>query len=274
MSEGAGVVPPRNNNNGKSMSEEIQIRQGGIAETSNMDLVATAIERLMNRSDGLPGMAALYGRAGHGKTYAALRMANRYRGYYIQMRSCWGRGFFLKKLLQDHMGIKPLKTIPEMLDQVAAQLAASQRPLIIDEFDYCAASSTMAELVRDIHEASGAAPILCIGEDDLPQVLLKRERLHSRFISWVPALPVSLGDAQKLRPLYAAEIEIAEDLLKHLVEVAHGSVRRVCVNLELIQEVALVEGWGSVDLATWGQREVYTGEAPRPTQKKGAGRVA
>jgi len=40
-------------------------------------------------------------------------------------------------------------------------------------------------------------------------------------------------------------------------------VRRVCVNLERIQEEAMVVGTDVMDLALWGKRELYTGEAPK-----------
>jgi hypothetical protein len=245
------------------MSDQKQ-RPGGIAETANLDLVATALERLMNRTEGLPGIGLLYGPAGWGKTVAASRLANRYRGYYVQMRSCWTRKTLLEKIVGD-MGIKPARTMPAILDQIAQQLAGSRRPLLIDEFDYCAASPALVELVRDIHEAAGSAPILCIGEEGLPQVLAahKYERFDSRILARVPAAPVNLPDALKLRPIYAPEAEIQTDLLERLVALAAGSVRRVCVNLELIQEEALVQGWGRVDLKTWGDRALYTGQAPQ-----------
>jgi hypothetical protein len=237
-------------------------RPGGIADIGNMDLTATALERLMSRTEGLPGIGVLHGPAGWGKSVAAARLANRYRGYYVQMRSCWTRKALLEKIIGD-MGIKPARTLPAILDQIAQQLAGSRRPLLIDEFDYCAGSASLVELVRDIHEAAGNAPILCIGEEGLPQTLQRYERFHSRVLTWVPAAPVNLSDAQKLRPIYAPEIDIREDLLEHVVKAAHGSVRRVCVNLELIQEEALVQGWADADLKAWGSRPLYTGESPQ-----------
>jgi hypothetical protein len=97
----------------------------------------------------------------------------------------------------------------------------------------------------------------------LPQKLKKWERFHSRVLSWVPAQPVSLQDAKALAPIYAAGIKVAEDLLDHLVKLSGGSVRRVCVNLNGIAEKAAVEGWERVDLRTWGDTPIYTGEAPR-----------
>lgn len=232
-----------------------------IGQIHNLDLVRTAAERLAIRTAGLPGMAALYGPAGYGKTTAALAIANEHRAYFVAMRSAWGRKTLLEKILIE-MGAKPAGTIPQMLDQVCEQLATSNRLLIIDEFDYCIRNDSLIELVRDIYEGSQAT-LLLLGEELLPQKLKKWERFHSRILSWIPAQPVSLADAHALAPIYCPGIKIAEDLLDHLVKLSGGSVRRVSVNLAAIYEAASIEGWLVVSRHDWGDRPVYTGEAPR-----------
>ena len=232
-----------------------------VAQIHNLSLVRTAAERLNGRTAGLPGMAALYGPAGYGKTTAALAIANENRSYFVQVRSAWSRKALMEKILLE-MGAKPHGTIPQMLDAVCTQLASSGRMLMLDEFDHVLRADSMVELVRDIYEGSQAT-ILLLGEEMLPQKLKKWERFHSRILSWIPAQPVSLADARTLAPIYCPDISVADDLLDHLVKQASGSVRRVSVNLAAISETAAVEGWGSVSMADWGKRPVYTGEAPR-----------
>jgi len=231
------------------------------AEIRNLDLVRTAAERLVNRTDGLPGMAALYGPAGYGKTTAALAVANENRSYFVQMRSAWTRKAFLEKILQE-MAIRPIGTMGQLLDQVCEQLGASGRMLIIDEFDYAVKSASMIELVRDIYEGSQAT-LLFIGEELLPKKLKKWERFHSRVLSWIPAQAVSVDDADQLARIYCPGIHVATDLLEHLVSIASGSVRRVSVNLAAMAEASAIEGWVAIDRDTWGNRALYTGEAPR-----------
>lgn len=232
-----------------------------VAQIHNLSLVRTVAERLNGRTAGLPGMAALYGPAGYGKTTAALAIANENRSYFVQMRSAWSRKALMEKILLE-MGAKPHGTIPQMLDAVCTQLATSGRLLMLDEFDHALRADSMVELVRDIYEGSQAT-ILLFGEELLPQKLKKWERFHSRILSWIPAQPVSLADARTLAPIYCPDISVADDLLDHLVKQASGSVRRVSVNLAAISETAAVEGWGAVSMADWGKRPVYTGEAPR-----------
>lgn len=232
----------------------------GIADITNLSLCDVALERAISRTSSLPGMVCMYGPSGFGKSVSATHVANRRRAYYVQAKSVWTKKATLKAILQE-MGMRPLLTIPDMLDQAAEELAKSGRPLIIDEMDHLVDKKAV-ELIRDLYEASQAA-ILLIGEEQLPNKLKKYERFHGRILAWVPAQPVTLEDAKKLTPLYAPFVEITEDLLAHIVKLSAGSVRRVAVNMEMIQEEANATGWSSVNKATWGKRELYTGEAPK-----------
>lgn len=234
----------------------------GIARIGNIHQCQNALERSMARAANLPGLVCFYGPSGWGKSLSANYLCNMRRGYYIQCKSLWSKKVTLAKILGE-MGIKPGATTGDMLDQVCDQLSASGRPLVIDEFDHLVDKKAV-ELVRDIYEGS-QAPILIIGEEQLPQKLKKWERFHGRILAFVPALPVSLDDAGLLAPVYAPGITFAADLLEKLVADAHGSVRRVCVNQDQIRNEADAVGATYVDLAWCEQHGVkfYTGEAPK-----------
>lgn len=238
----------------------MKYKTGTIAPIATLDLVATAVERLGGRHAGLPGLGVLYGPAGWGKSFCANAIANRQRGYYVQMKSAWRGKALLEKILIE-MGIRQRGTITQLLDIVCEQLAASRRPLVIDEFDHCAKHDALVELTRDIYEGSQSA-ILLIGEEVLPRTLERWERFHSRVLAWAPAQPVSLEDAAKLATIYCPQIELQDALLAHLVGIAKGSVRRVCVNLTLIYEHCLAVGESHMRLADWGERAFYTGASP------------
>ena len=124
-----------------------------IANINNLSLVAIAMERLINRPDGLPGLGVLYGPSGYGKTTATVAVANSTQAYYVQLRSAWSKKTLLEKICFE-MGIPAAKTTAANLDLICEQLAASQRPLILDEADYLVAKAGMVELVRDIYEGS------------------------------------------------------------------------------------------------------------------------
>lgn len=231
-----------------------------VANIANLGLVAVAAEKLVSRVDGLPGIGVMYGEAGRGKTIACSAIANSMRGYYVQMRSAWSRKTLLEKILFE-MGIRPTGTIPNMLDQVCEQLAASRRPLIVDEFDFCLRTNGLIELVRDIYEGSQGT-LLLVGEETIPTKLKRWERFHSRVLAWIPAMPVSVDDARQLAPIYCQNVSLSDDLLEHIVTLAAGSVRRVCVNLTLIHEAAMTKGETDMTRAKLGKLALYTGDAP------------
>jgi DNA transposition AAA+ family ATPase len=236
-----------------------------VAAIQNIGVTHHAVERLCRRAETLPGIAVLYGPAGYGKTTAALTVANETRAYFVQIKSAWTRKSLLEKILHE-MSMKPQGGVTSLLDQVCETLAGNGRMLVLDEFDYCLRSDSLIELVRDIYEGSQAA-LLLVGEESLPQKLKRWERFHSRILTWIPAQPVSEEDAGKLAGIYCPRVRIDGDLIRHLVRSAYGSARRVCVNLANIHEAALTEGWKSVDLQIWGDRPIYTGEAPKRSVK-------
>lgn len=233
---------------------------GGVASIATLDIVATALERLSGRHGDLPGLGVLYGPAGWGKSFCANTIANAERAYFVQMKSAWRGKALLEKILIE-MSIKPRGTVAQLLDQICEQLAASRRPLIIDEFDHCAKSDALVELVRDIYEGSRTS-ILLIGEEGLPHTLERWERFHSRVLAWVPAQPVTLDDAAKLADIYCPDVLIDSELLQHITRIAAGSVRRVCVNLTLIHGHCLTMGLKRIDLEEWGDIPFYTGRSP------------
>lgn len=234
------------------------------AEITNLSLVRVAMERLTNRLDGLPALSVLYGASGYGKTTATIAVANSTQAYYVQIRSAWSKKTLLEKICFE-MGIAPAKNTAACLDAICEQLAASQRPLILDEADYLVTKAGMVELVRDIYEGS-QSPILLVGEEQLPNKLKKFERFHGRVLQWIPAQPVSLADAEVLAKVYAPDLQIDGGLMKHIVEMAHGSVRRVTVNLVNLAEAAMVHGYDEVNLdnvKTMSGFEFYKGEIPK-----------
>jgi hypothetical protein len=231
------------------------------AQIHNLSLVRAAAERLIGRNAALPGIAVLYGPAGYGKSTAATLIANENRSYFVAIRSTWRSKTLLEKILLE-MGAKPYGTIPQLLDQVCEQLATSGRMLILDEFDYCIRNENLIELVRDIYEGSQSA-VLLLGEELLPQKLKRWERFHGRVLSWIPAQPVSVADAELLAPIYCPDIPVEGAMLARLVKQSGGSVRRVSVNLSELCETAILEGWDAVTCERWGNRPLYTGDAPR-----------
>lgn len=230
-----------------------------IAPLANVSLCLQALDTAIDRPDHLPGITCFYGPSGYGKSFSAAFAANKRRAYHIECRSSWTKKALLEAILKE-MGIFGGKTIYQMTDDVAEQLIKSRRPLIVDEVDHIVDKSAI-EIIRDIYEGSGA-PILLIGEEKLPAKLKRWERFHGRVLDWCPAQPAGIKDAKHLAKLYSPDVEIDEDLLIRITEIAKGSVRRICVNLERIRTLANQAGMDAMNLSMWGNRELFSGDAP------------
>jgi len=231
----------------------------GVASLENVYACLYTLKRAINRPSHLPGIVCFYGPSGYGKSTAATVAMIQTDAVYVQARSSWTRKAAHQAILKG-LGVIPAKTVAEMSDQIAEELSLSKRPLIVDEADYLVERGTI-EIIRDLYEAS-QTPVMLIGEEGLPGKLKRWERFHGRVLDWAPAQPASLKDCKALAELHAAKVRIADDLLDKVHSVAGGSVRRICVNISRIEEQAQVEGRDVMDLAAWGSRELYTGEAP------------
>lgn len=232
-----------------------------IVALTNVGLLASAIERAMARPMGLPGLVAMYGASGLGKSVGAAFAANRYRAYYVECRDTWSKKAFLQAILRE-MSILPAATLSNMVDQVAEQLSRSTRPLIIDDVQYLL-DKAAANVLTDIYNASQGTMVL-IGEERVPSSLAKLERLHNRVLEWVPAQPATLEDMQALAAASYPKLRIDAALLEDLRRAVNGCLRRVAVNLYRIYSEAEAIGLDAVDLPQWQQlnRGWFTGEAP------------
>lgn len=240
-------------------NDDMPATAGGTAPLRNLTLLAGLLTLSLQRAPGLPGLVCFNGPSGYGKSYAAAHASGRARAYYVEARSAWTKKAMLLAILRQ-MGIVPAKTIYEMVDQVAEQLALSRRPLILDEMDHVVERG-LVELVRDIYEGSQGTLVL-IGEERLPQKLQAFERFHGRILHWVQAQPCNIDDARALAALHCPRVEVMTDLLAQLVEETGGSTRRICVNLAQIGQHARSSGLERIGKGEWAGRPLHTGKPP------------
>lgn len=230
-----------------------------IAPLRNVAAMITLVERVQERAFGLPGMATFYGPSGWGKTTAVTVAANEFQAYVVQVKDCWTPTYLAQAILRE-IGLPPVRGVAAMVDAIGAQLARTDRPLIIDDAQYLL-RKRMIELTRDIYESS-QAPVILVGEEKLPQDLTRWENIHNRQLAWEPALACNLSDAEKLVPIYASGITIDTPLLAAIVEASGGSIRRVATNIARVKELARQRGTTSATLAFWGDRAFQTGQPP------------
>ncbi|MGR3468990.1 MAG: AAA family ATPase [Shimia sp.] len=222
--------------------------------TELMDVVAT-------RDDGMQGIGVFYGWSGLGKTWAGTHVAVQYQAICVQCVELWSKKDFLNAILNE-MAIPPRGTSTDRFNQAAQFLAASGRPLIIDEVDYMV-DKKYINLIRDLHDQSEAAIIL-IGEEELPQKLTKWERVDGRVLKYSGAEPADLRDAKLLASAYAEGLAVSDEVLGHLVDRSNGSTRRIVGDLVDLKEKALRDGVRELRLGDFDGEVVGRGPAPMP----------
>lgn len=232
-----------------------------IAALPNVAALCRLVDRVERRAAALPGMATFSGPSGWGKSTAASYASNRHDCHLLEVRSTWKTKFFLEMLARE-LGVRPAKRIPEIADQVAERLARSGRTLMIDEAQ-CLVRAGLIEVVRDIYESSRVGVIL-IGEETLPQDLRRWERVHGRMLDWVQVQPGTVQDLELLIPCVAPGMAIAADLRAAILAASGPSIRRMCVNLDLVVERARNQGRDEMALADMGKAPFSRGEAPAP----------
>ena len=230
-----------------------------IVPLTNVGLLSAAIDRALQRPVGLPGLVVMYGKSGLGKSIAAAYAANLHRAYYVECRETGSKKSLLLAILRE-MSVSPARTLSEMVDQVAEQISRSGRPLIVDDVQYLLEKSA-ANLLTDLYNASQGTIVL-IGEENVSTGLARLERLHNRVLEWVPAQAASLADVKRLAAESYPKLQLADDLLADLLHAVGGCLRRVAVNLYRVNGEATASGLTSIDLAGWGKRGWFTGEAP------------
>lgn len=242
------------------MSKEQRL-YNSVAPLRNVAALVELVTRVQERGFGLPGMAVFYGPSGYGKTTATVFAANEFRACQVEVKSIWTKKKLCEAILED-LGIVPAKTISYMVDQIAEALARTNRPLLVDEVDHLV-EKNFVEILRDIHESSGA-PVILIGEELLPQKLERWERVHGRIMDWVAAEPGVLEDVSHLAPIYCPGIEVAAPLKEQLLSDSNHSIRRICVNLDRILEFARTHNKQAVGLSDWKNEQFFNGKPPAP----------
>lgn len=231
----------------------------GVLPTRNVTLLMELVSRIKGRTDGLPGMGTFYGPTGWGKSKSVCMCAVTHQAYYVQVKSLWSRKYLLEMILRQ-MNIDIPRTTAPMLEAVGGQLAASGRPLIIDEADLLVTKG-MIEVVRDIYESSQGTIIL-VGEENLPQLLARIERMHGRMLDWTAAQPTDIDDARLFAAHLCPGVSVADDLLERILTAARGSARYVCTNLDRVAEFCRLRNLDGITSAGY-EGPLFSGQAPK-----------
>jgi DNA transposition AAA+ family ATPase len=160
------------------------------ANVRNFEAMMKGLE--LSAGEGRFGL--VWGRAGRGKTRTAQYfVANNQNCHYVLALKIWrhSQGEFLRALARE-MGMSSVPgRIGPLFTEVAERMARTKPFVFVDEPEKL--SSGYLEILRDLTEAT-TAPIVLIGEEDLPGMMRKERRVWSRTYQQVQFRPFGVAD--------------------------------------------------------------------------------
>lgn len=188
---------------------------------ANVRLLMAAMDFLMQRSPGQPGIGLVWGAPGYGKTSATKWMANKVNALLLNAWPTWSPSSLLGKLMEE-MGARPLPRIQAMIDFLVRELIIRPRPIVIDEADFIADKPILVDTLRTLHDVVDV-PIIMVGMGDFRRRAAHRPQLQRRIVRDVEFKPATLQDARQLAD-ELCEVTIQDDLVAALHARGGGSV--------------------------------------------------
>ncbi|KAF0145074.1 MAG: prophage MuSo1 DNA transposition protein [Nitrospirae bacterium] len=206
------------------------------AKTSNVTNFVSAMNRLVNRQDGIPGMALIFGEPGLGKTRTTLWWAaqNENDGVFIRTKKLMTGRWLLEEVVAE-LGEAPMRRTSDLFRQAVDQLLDRPRTLFIDEADYLAHDARVLETLRDLHDTTNT-PVVLIGMDKADQKLMRYKHLYDRFAVIVKFEPLVLSDIKAIAD-QMCDIKLSDDAVQHIHKQANR-FRRVVVQLYKAEAIA------------------------------------
>lgn len=235
-------------------------KSGTLAPLKNVAICLDVAQRIIDQPAGVDRLGMFYGPSGYGKSKASQYLQNKKNAIYLEVFDFWTRRVFVESLLSELGVDRPRGTIADMMLQALRLLRDDPNLLlIIDEADKIV-DKGFIELVRDIYKGA-KIPVLLVGEELLPEKLRRYERCANRVTAYGAANASDLDDARTLAGAYQPQLDIADDLLAHIVHETRGVASQIVATLADVAQFARARQVASVGLQSWSGT-VFTGRAP------------
>lgn len=214
-------------------------------ETQNVQRLRRIITSALDTEKGRPGMVAVWGEAGSGKTIAAQALYVN-SGYYLRAMESVTQCAFLQDLCYEVKGSRP-RSAAACKREIIAALDGDRQAIFVDEADRL--NFHRIEDLRDIYDMTGA-PIVLIGEQGLPTLLEARSRIIDRIPNEfrLPFAKIEPADVA-MYALEAAILSLTPEACTVIHTATRGNFRRVHNALLSIESAARAAGTNEVDAA-------------------------
>lgn len=210
-------------------------------------LALDMLRRGMSAPTRVPRLLFLEGERGMGKTWAMARCAAELGAYDIELMGSWTPRYFGGELCR-RMGLPDRGCTADLIGRAAEQLTLSGRPLAVDEAGYFLKTANGAAVLKDLLNSDRNVLMLIANEDGKVQ-LARRKDLNTRVFIRETAPKADIDDARALAAIHAPALVIDDDAMAHMVDDAHGNVRKLCRALVWADEERLATGIRTLSLA-------------------------
>jgi len=183
------------------------------ARTQNVKNFISMMNNLINRPEGVPGMAIVYGEPGLGKSKTALWWAIQNDAVFIRGTNLMTGKWLLEELVEE-LGDIPQHWTSDLYRQCIKQLTENPRPIIVDEIDYLVNDRKTIETLRDIHDKTNV-PIVLVGMGLIDKKLMKHRHLYDRISGKVKFEPLSQKDIKNIFE-QLCEVQISDCAIQHI----------------------------------------------------------
>jgi DNA transposition AAA+ family ATPase len=222
--------------------------------TKNVMKFIASIDSLRNAPPGTDRCGIMWGDPGEGKSTTLAYVANLYDAIYLRANSCWTVTSMLGDFCKE-LGGEPMHRRASMLEYIREKLEEKPRPILIDEADYLFSQKAMLNAVRDIYDLT-KCPTFMIGMEDIARKMEKNKIFARRITQWVKFSGIDLDDTRSVAR-ECAEVEIDDNLLRHLHKVAIGNIGRIIIGLCRIEIMAKICQLDNVTLQAWDNRPLF-----------------
>jgi len=204
------------------------------AKTSNVNNFISAMTRLHQRQEGIPGMALIFSDPGLGKTRTSLWWAAQNDGVYIRTKKLMSGRWLLEEIVAE-LGEQPEYRVSELFRQCQRMLLERPRTIFVDEVDYLTYDARVIETLRDIHDMTDA-PIVFIGMGMADKKLMRYRHLYDRFSEIVKFHDLKEQDVKTIVE-QMCEVKLTLDAVQYIYSIANR-FRRVVVQMYKAEAIA------------------------------------
>lgn len=203
-------------------------------KTTNVKNFTSAMNKLHQRSEGIPGMALIFGDPGLGKTRTSLWWCAQNDGVFIRTKKLMSGRWLLEEIVAE-LGEEPMRRVSDLFRQCVDLLLERPRTLFIDEVDYLCYDARIIETLRDIYDVTGAT-VVFIGMGMADKKLMRFKHLYDRFAEVVKFTDLTEADIKIIMD-ETCEIKLSQDAISHIYKQANR-FRRVVVQLYKAEALA------------------------------------